>query len=71
MIEHALAVPVAGVADAGEGEEVAAAKRLDVVHQGLASRMVTTSLASSPSRSPISRLGTLSAQVMVTKVRLT
>ncbi len=36
-----------------------------------ASRMVTTRPASSPSRSPISRLGTLSAQVTVTKVRLT
>ena len=36
-----------------------------------ASRMVTTRPASRPSRSPISRLGTLSAQVTETKVRLT
>ena len=36
-----------------------------------ASRMVTTRPASRPSRSPISRLGTLSAQVTQTKVRLT
>ena len=36
-----------------------------------ASRMVTTRPASRPSRSPIRRLGTLSAQVTQTKVRLT
>src|ERR1700722_18826164 len=36
-----------------------------------ASRMVTTRPASRPSRSPISRLGTLSVQVTWTKVRLT
>ena len=36
-----------------------------------ASSMLTTRPASRPSRSPISRLGTLSAQVTRTKVRLT
>jgi hypothetical protein len=42
-----------------------------VVLRTAASKMVTTSPASSPSRSPISRLGTLSAQVTMHKARLT
>ena len=42
-----------------------------VVLRTAASSMLTTRPASRPSRSPISRLGTLSAQVTRTKVRLT
>ena len=45
--------------------------RAAAVLRTAASRMVTTRPASRPSRSPISRLGTLSAQVTRTKVRLT
>ena len=45
--------------------------RAAAVFRTAASKMVTTRPASSPSRSPIRRLGTLSAQVTLTKVRLT